>query len=125
MREHCAIFLGAALLSALVGCDQGKSARAEDSAAPAPAVARVDLPVGEHCTVHLRHNVAPPDGVSVVENAWKDDKIWHLSMKQASSVSGKILRSDEHWLVVGEGAAEHWIPKDAVLLVEIVKGYGG
>lgn len=74
------------------------------------------LPVGAQCRVSLRRDclgVASDNGVGFTADVSNDQSI---------SVSGKIVRNDDAWVVLDEGDGdETWIPHHAILMINVEK----
>jgi hypothetical protein len=78
-------------------------------AAPNPAPARVDLPLGRKCVVSVDPQ-ASRSGLPATENQAS-------GFEADGTAKGQLIRLSDDWCVLKDGNAENWIPTDKILLI--------
>jgi hypothetical protein len=80
-------------------------------AAPNPAPARVDLPLGRKCIVSVDPH-ASRAGLPGTENQAS-------GFEADGTAQGQLIRLSDDWCVLKDGNAENWIPTVKILMIRV------
>lgn len=73
---------------------------------------KMDYPLGRDCVVTV-------DPLADSTKRYAGDANVITGFAAPDTVNGKLIRIDEHWLILQNGHTENWIPRQKVILLHV------